>query len=109
MSPIELTDSSYQKFLQEHELVIVKFGASWCGSCVLMDPAYEALAMSDLAREQKKLAWARVDIDKAEKLTIELGILSVPVLVLFRRTREVGRLFGEVEAKKIQKFIEENL
>ena len=43
----ELTTDTLEQFIQEHDKVIVQYGASWCGVCRIVKPKFAALADSN--------------------------------------------------------------
>lgn len=48
MAVLPATDSEFPLLLQEHQNVIVKYYADWCGSCKLFAPKYRRLSENDL-------------------------------------------------------------
>lgn len=44
MSVLVSTDSDFQDNLKNHDKVIVKYYADWCGSCKLIAPKYKRLS-----------------------------------------------------------------
>ncbi|MFC6981764.1 thioredoxin family protein [Microbulbifer taiwanensis] len=47
MTVITSTDADFQSLISEKEKVIVKFYASWSGSCRLLAPKYKRISNSD--------------------------------------------------------------
>lgn len=54
---------------------IVKFYATWCGPCRMMNPILDKVAQRD---DVKLIA---IDIEQFPDLTAEYGIASVPALI----------------------------
>lgn len=70
--------------------VLVDFWAPWCGSCRLLMPAVSQVA--DELSSQVRVV--KVDVDEQSSLAEQLGIMSIPTLVLYRSGEEVARIAG---------------
>lgn len=95
---VELTDANFKKEVSQADgAVLVDFGAAWCHPCKQLDPIVE-----DLAREWKdRVKVRKIDIDKNISTTVELGVLSVPTLILFIDGEPVERITGYQPKKRI--------
>jgi thioredoxin-like negative regulator of GroEL len=71
-------DDTIQTLLDEHERVVVLFGASWCAPCKRFKPTFEKLAA-----ENSDVTFAYCDVDETEQLAMDLEIKSVPTVVSF--------------------------
>lgn len=60
-------------------ITIVKYSATWCGPCKVMNPILEKVAA-----ETPDVKVVHVDIDQEMELTAEQGIMSVPTLVFYK-------------------------
>ncbi|MBL7942845.1 MAG: thioredoxin, partial [Flavobacteriales bacterium] len=84
--------------------VLVDFYADWCGPCKVQGPILEELAreVGDNARILK------VDVDRNQALASQLGIRSIPTLVLFKngevKWREAGVHYREQLLDLIKQF-----
>lgn len=71
-------------------LTLVDFGTPWCAPCRLQEPILRQLA----ARFQGKALVAAVNIDENRDLASNLGIQSIPTLILFGNGKEIQRFVG---------------
>ena len=74
---ITLTEANFRsEVLESKQPVLVKFGASWLGTCDIMAPILEGL--NDDFNGQIKIGI--INVDKNEKLVNEYGITHLPAL-----------------------------
>lgn len=71
-------DNFYQA-VHRHDIVVVDFSATWCKPCQAFAPIYQATA-----KKYADIFFATVDIDTEKNLAEELGVQSVPTLMIFR-------------------------
>ncbi len=100
-----ITDLTFQEVIRGNALVLVDFWAEWCNPCKFLEPELEHLTKE----YEDKILFAKVDVDEHKKTASELGIMSIPTLVLFKNGKEVERSVGMVPAEYIRGIINKNL
>ena len=104
--PVELDDSSFQRFIDKNDLpVVVDFWASWCCPCKMMAPIFTQVC----GQMQHQLRFAKVNTETAQSLSAQLGIRSIPTLILYHRGQEVDRLAGALPAPQLQQWLQQGL
>jgi len=94
-----VSDASFERdVLASGRLMLVSFGASWCGPCRLMSPALRALA----SIEKDRLTIAKLDVDASPATTKRYRVETYPICILFRAGEEVARLDGYMPLRKIE-------
>ncbi len=85
----------FSKFINDNELVIVDFTATWCGPCKKIAPFIEKMC-----EEHKEIFFIKVDVDKNESICKELGINSMPTFKFYKN----GKAFYEFSSSDEAKF-----
>ena len=81
--------------------VLVDFYADWCGPCKMMAPFVD-----ELAREyQGRALIAKVDSDRAPRLSQQFGIRGIPTTIVFKGGREVARQVGAVGKPQLAELL----
>ncbi len=73
-------------------VVLVDFGAEWCGPCKMMEPVIEEIA--DEFQGNSKVKIAKVDVDGNGELAQRYSIMSIPALKFFKEGELVEELVG---------------
>jgi thioredoxin 1 len=76
--------------LQSTQPVLVDVWAAWCNPCRMLAPILEQVA----GEQRGKLKVVKVNSDENMSLAMELGIMSLPTLILFKGGKEATRLVG---------------
>ena len=90
---IELTADNYEEELIESEVpVVVYFWAIWCRPCKQMSPIIERLAKF----HKNKVKFVKVNVDKSKRKFLNQfrPLRGLPLLVFYKKGKEVDRTLG---------------
>jgi thioredoxin 1 len=94
-------DNFDQEVVESQTPVLVDFWGPRCGPCLALMPYVEEMA-SDY---ENALKVVKVDASQNRRLCLNLRVMNLPTYLLFKDGKEVDRLTGEVDRKKLKDFI----
>ena len=77
---VELTQENFESTLENNDMVLVDFWASWCGPCRSFAPVYDAVASAN-----PDVVFGKVDTEAQQALAWAFCIQSIPTLMIFRQ------------------------
>ncbi|MDH0893690.1 MULTISPECIES: thioredoxin TrxC [unclassified Pseudomonas] len=89
-TPFELSQASFAAQLKGDLPLLVDVWADWCGPCKSFAPTFAQAA----AQLRGRCRLGKLDSEANPQLAGQLGIRSIPSLILFRGGVEVGRQSG---------------
>lgn len=88
--PFDVNQSNFAQQIKGDLPLLLDVWASWCGPCRSFAPIFEQAA----AQLNGRCRLAKLDSESNQQLSGQLGIRSIPSLILFRNGREVARQNG---------------
>ncbi|GAA3860861.1 thioredoxin [Streptomyces sedi] len=92
-----------EKVLQSDKPVLVDFWAQWCGPCLQVAPALEAIA----AENAEKLTVVKVNIDENPEIAARYGILSIPTMNVYKGGDIVKTIVGAKPKAALERDLNE--
>ena len=99
----KVSDSTFEaEVLKSTSPVVVDFWAEWCGPCRMIGPALEEI--SDEMAGKVKIA--KLNVDENPQVSSQLGIRSIPALMLFKDGKVVAQKVGAAPKGELSRWIQ---
>jgi len=92
-----LNQAAYASQIKGDLPLLVDVWAEWCGPCKSFAPTFEQAA----AQLSGRVRLAKLDSEANQQLSAQLGIRSIPSLILFKDGREVARQSGAMPLQQL--------
>ena len=104
--PVEITDGNFEDQVEADEgLVMVDFGAEWCGPCRMVGPVID-----ELAREYEgRVTVGKVDVDANPATAARFNVRSIPSILFFKDGELVDTVVGMLPKAGFEQKILEHI
>lgn len=89
----ELTDDSLSSIIESNDIVMVQYGASWCGNCRIMKPKFKKLAS-----ENEQIPFVYVDAEKFPNSRQLATVDNLPTFAIFKN----GQIVNQVQTNQAE-------
>ena len=101
MKVIAVNNQNFEKeVLKSDKPVLVDFYADWCGPCKMLSPVVE-----EIANKNDNIKVVKLNVDEAQDIAIEYGVMSIPTLVIIKNGVETNRSVGVMSEDEIMQLI----
>ncbi len=95
----------FDELLKGDKPVVCDFFATWCAPCRMLAPVMDEIS----EKYGDKAEFVKVDIDKNPELAARFGIMSIPLVAVFKNGEEAAKTVGYMSKSEADEFIKENL
>ena len=99
-----ITKAKFKEVVNQDKLVLVKFGATWCGPCRRVDEELASLS-DELPADVEVLT---IDVDENPDLAQAFQISSIPRMMLVRNGELLDDQMGYMSKSQLQTWIGEH-
>lgn len=96
----EIQEKEWKKVIEQKGKILVDCYAPWCGPCKLLSPIID-----ELAEETKNCKFYKINVDDAEEISREYGVMSIPTLLLFEDGELKEKTIGLKSKEELKKII----
>jgi thioredoxin len=101
MATVEMTSDNFKETVDNNDIVIVDFWASWCAPCRSFAPTFDAA--SD---QHADIIFAKVNTEEQRELAAAFNIRSIPTLMVFREKIIVYADAGALPPPALQQLVD---
>ncbi len=102
---MQITDQNAPELIAGEKLVVIDFGATWCGPCQRQAPIIEAVA----EKYDGKAIIGKCDVDECEDLAMQFNIRNIPVVAFVKNGELKHKFVGLTSQEDIEAKIQELL
>lgn len=106
MKVLHSTDATFSNDVINSDVpVLLDFWAPWCGPCRMIAPILDEIA-EEFAGKVKVV---KVNIDENQASPAQLGVRSIPTLILFKDGKPVATQVGALPKNQLANFINQHI
>ena len=101
----QINIQKFDELLKGDKPVVCDFFATWCGPCKMLAPVMDEVSET----YADKAIFVKVDIDKNMELAARYGIMSIPLVGVFKGGELSEKSLGYMTKDETEEFLAANL
>lgn len=102
---LQLNTEKFDEIIKGEKPVVCDFFATWCGPCKMLAPVMEKME----EEFGDKAEFIKVDIDENMPLAARYGIMSIPLVAVFKNGEMTAKSLGYMSKSETSEFLSKNL
>lgn len=99
MEVLEIKENEFNEKVKEGKVLVDCF-APWCGPCRMLSPIID-----EVAEEEKDTTFYKLNVDNAEAIAKEYGIMSIPTILVFENGELKQKSVGFLSKEEVKELI----
>ena len=100
MATVALTSENFEQTLQDNDIVILDFWASWCGPCQSFAPIFE-----EASNKHADIVFGKINTEEEMELAQRFQIRSIPTMMVVREQVVLFAQPGALPATALDEII----
>ncbi len=100
MATVTVTAENIEQVINDNDVVILDFWASWCGPCRNFAPVFEAAS-----EKYPNVVFGKIDTQDQQALAQQLQIRSIPTIMVFREQIQMYSQPGALPAAPFDELL----
>lgn len=102
MTTRDITAEEFNDTINDNDIVLVDFWATWCGPCRAFAPTFKASS-----EKHPDVVFAKVDTEAEQALAAAAQIRSIPTLMAFKKGKLVFNQAGALPPQALEQLVQQ--